>query len=153
MLPDPIKFSAASGVASLIDFAVTDLAPGKTTRINTDAGVSSGGVTPSVLTISHSESKENGAIPTTRSLIRLDVDFPGFNLVGEDNVFSGERATAAVYMVVVHPKVAGLTPAVMAAIAKGFVSGLFASGTEATYDTIRAALSSTYLERILAGEP
>jgi len=64
-----------------------------------------------------------------------------------------ERGVASVQLVIVRPKMTDLTSATMTYMVKGFVSSLFASGIEATYDTLKAALDGAYLDRVLSGEP
>lgn len=148
MLTDPlpvksISLGAHSGITVLAtdNFAVTDVAPGKSTRkcpaLDRLAGCSG------QLTISHSVSKENGAVPTDRLLVRMDVS--GLT----DSSGGGDRRAFA-YLVVGVPRnsyydVHGtlLDPIDLVQLLLGAV------GVSPT----SAALSEVNLNRMLAGEP
>jgi hypothetical protein len=149
MLTDPLLFAANSGDANMTSYYATDFAPGSSTRV---ASITSPitSARRGTLKINHSTTRENAPVDTKRTLIRLDVDYVGDD--GNGNPTLDKPRTASVYMVLVQPNDGFVTDANMSAMAKGFCASLFASGTEATFDTIKAALSSTYLDRLIAGE-
>lgn len=146
MLPDPLKFSVNSLDANLQDWRVIDIAPRASQRNIVSNTLSPTGSGEARLIIRHTDTNENAPLGSIRTLIRADADLQG-------STRPTEGGTASVQLVIVRPKMAEILPVTMGYMVKGFVAALLASGTEATYDTIKAALDSTYLERVLANEP
>jgi len=150
MLVDPlpvksIDLTAHTAITAYetTSFALVDLAPGKTVRKGsfTSAGVKS----PAILTISHSVSKENGDVPTNRSLIRLDLT----GLTAEAGVVGSLKAYA--YIVIGAP-VGAYDQTTSATLFSPYslvqaLMGVFAVSPTA------ATLDETNLKRVLAGEP
>jgi len=149
MLVDPLpvkSLSIGSHTAITVPvtdtFALVDLARGKTVRKG--AALSYNGVlAPATLTISHTVSKENGAIPTDRTLVRIDLS----SLRTASGVNGNAKAYA--YIVVGVPRGTldtgnyAFDPVALLQCLLGVVS---VSPTAAT-------LSEVNLVRILAGEP
>jgi len=145
MLSDPLTvkgldLNASTTISTLTvgDFAITDVAPGKSVR-KCSVAITTGG--PAVLTISHSESNENKPAKTDRSLVRLDFLCKDVN---------GREMNAFAYAVIGIPRGAvdyqdpesPLSPRVVAEALIGALCGITAS-----------ALSVTRLDKVLAGEP
>jgi hypothetical protein len=147
MLSDPYKFTIAG--TSLLNFATIDIAPGKSTRVVKDCGLSSDYVSPATLTISHTESKENGAVPTTRTLIRVDFEVQGF---ASGNP-TGEKAKAAVYLVAVTPRLAGFGPDDMVGVVQDFFGSLCADQSDTAFSSAIGQFGGSDVSRILNGEP
>jgi len=147
MLIDPLPFSANPSDANLGSLAATDFGPGSSVRVSNVSFF--GGDQGQVLRISHSKSNENKPIDTERLLIRLDCRY-----VGDDSgtPILDKASTASVYMVIVFPKDGIASTANLVALTKGFVSSMFSSGVEATFDTLKATLNGAYLTRLLDGE-
>jgi len=145
MLPDPLLLSIDSGQANMKSFALLpENAPGRTERQNASLDMDlSGG--PQRLSIQHQQTKENNPLSTTRTLIRFAIPLIGSNA-------PTEKGTLVIQVTVSRPEMVDLTDVLVGSAMKGFIASLFASGTEATYDTLKAALVSTYFERIIAGE-
>jgi hypothetical protein len=149
MLTDPLLLSPDSSGTNLESFYSTDFAPGASTRVAAGVGHFDGMVR-STFRVNHSKTKENAPADTIRTLIRMDCEYVGDD--GSGGPTLDKSHTASVYLVVVQPQ-DGIAPtSSMSRLVKGFVASLFASGTEATFDSLKAALSSTYLDRLINGE-
>lgn len=153
MLVDPLpvktlNLSSASAitVVETNSFALVDLAPGKSVRRCAAIGGAMAGMqnAAATLTIAHSQSKENGAVPTDRSLIRLDLD----GLSKSTAEKGGLKAFA--YLVVGAPRGAMSVDGDDVFLPLQLVYTLL--GTFAV-STTAATLSDANLSRILAGEP
>jgi len=101
MIVDPMPFAGTSTQANLANFYSTDFAPGASTRQEKPVSQESlSGTVSNVLRISHTNTKENPGLVTTRSLIRLDVKYQGDD--GDGNPAFSPR-TASVYLVCRSP--------------------------------------------------
>lgn len=143
--PLPVKYPQLSAASALTitgtdSYALVDLAPGKSVR---RCAACVANACPSILTISHSVSKENGAVPTDRLLVRLDLE--------ELTSVSGEAGNlkAFAYLVVGIPRGAlgkdgnTFNKTVLVEMLLGAVA---VSPTAAT-------TSNANLDRMIAGEP
>lgn len=148
MLTDPLLFAASSGDANMGSFYSTDFAPGSSTRVYSGSIGPFEGTSKAILRVNHSKTRENAPYDTERTLIRLDIPYIGDTSTGVLTRIN----TASIYLVAVRPIDGVTNSAKMGQMVKGFAASLFASGTEATFDTIKAALVSTYFERLVAGE-
>jgi len=144
MLIDPLpKCDLATGEPSGA-FRLLDLSPGRTVRKADSALIGVVGAHTATLTISHSASKENGAVPTDRSAVRLQV---------QKTTAEGKSVIAHATLVLAYPS-SNFTVAEMVAIWQTLVlqlsmgnDGVFPSGT-LTYAELPLAI-----ERIILGEP
>jgi hypothetical protein len=149
MLPDPLTVKTIDitqpnvvTVLSTESFAVTDVSPGRSVRIQGSSPITGG---PSKLTVSHTVSNENKPAKTDRILIRLDHTF-----VDQ----SGKELTGYVYAVFGLPR--GMYDAANAQPYDRQTVGLLMGGqlmgvlgAHASNNT----LGGSYLGRILNGEP
>jgi len=147
MLVDPLpvkSLSLAAGTAITVldtdSYALVDLAPGRTVR---KCSALNSMESPGTLTIAHSVSKENGAVATDRSLIRLDISGlgPSAGVTGDMKAFA--------YLVIGVPRGAydmGDTAFNTLLMVEKLLGVFVVSPTTAN-------LSGTNLARIIAGEP
>jgi len=89
-------------------------------------------------------------VDTIRSAIRYDIRYRGAD--GDGNPVLDSPSNAFVQLVIGMPKDGVLSTTMVGLMVKGFLASIFASGTEATFDSLKAALDSSYLIRILNGE-
>jgi len=149
MLVDPLpvklaNFGAASAltILSTPSFAITDVAPGRTTRVG-DIAYSGINSKNAKITISHSVSKENGAIATDRTLVRLDLS----DLRSASGVAGTGRAYAYFVAGVPRGMLDNQNVAFDALALVQMICGVIVVSPTA------AASSLANLTRILAGEP
>jgi hypothetical protein len=133
---------SASSIPDATTVRIADIGDGSSRRVGTYNDVENG--TKTTLTISGAPSKENGQVPTRRTLIRMDREV----LTSE-----GVRAVVSAYAVAVVPTIPGVTGiADGAELVRNLAAFLLLGGGNATATNFSTADTNT-LSRILLGEP
>lgn len=145
MLIDPMpKYDPAFTDDTNGFFRLLDLSPGRTVRRADSALAGIDGAHTATLTISHSASKENGAVPTDRSAVRLEV---------KKTTVEGKSVIAHVTLVAAFPA-ASFSASEMIAIWTALQEQMLVDSSG--YFPANAGYSTSAplnFERIIRGEP